>query len=111
MTMTKDARADDAGAQLSALADPTRRQIFELIAREPSTVRVVTDQVPYSQSAVSQHLKVLRDAGLAVGTPRGASTVYRADRAGLERIRTWLDRFWDDALDAFVEAAQREDQS
>ena len=99
----------DVGPQLAALADPTRRQIFELIATAPSTVRAVTDRVPVSQPAVSQHLKVLRDAGLAVGTPRGASTVYRADRAGLTSIRTWLDRFWDDVLDGFVDAAEREE--
>ncbi len=109
MIRAKDVPGDRAGASLAALADPTRRRIFELIAHEASTVRAVTDQVPYSQSAVSQHLKVLRDAGLAVGTPRGASTVYRADRAGLESIRAWIDRFWDDALDAFVEAADREE--
>ncbi|MEO1062485.1 MAG: metalloregulator ArsR/SmtB family transcription factor [Actinomycetota bacterium] len=100
---------DDVGVQLAALADPTRRRIFELIAHAPSTVRAVTDRVPVSQPAVSQHLKVLREAGLAVGTARGASTVYRADRAGLASIRTWLDRFWDDVLDGFVAAAERED--
>ena len=102
-------RRDEPGAQLVALADPTRRRIFELIAVEPSTVRAVTDRVSVTQPAVSQHLKVLREAGLAVGTPRGASTVYRADRAGLEPMRRWLDRFWDDALDAFVAAADEED--
>lgn len=95
-----------AGPQLAALADPTRRRIFELVAAAPSTVRAVTDQVSVSQPAVSQHLKVLRDAGLVVGTPRGASTVYRADRAGLVPIRAWLDSLWGDALDAFVDAAQ-----
>ncbi len=109
MTATLDSRPNGVGDALAALADPTRRRIFELIADAPSTVRAVTDQVPYSQSAVSQHLKVLRDAGLAVGTPQGASTLYRADRAGLGRIRSWLDRFWDEALDAFVDAAEGED--
>jgi DNA-binding transcriptional ArsR family regulator len=59
---------------------------------------------------VSQHLKVLREAGLVVGTARGASTVYRADHSGLARVRDWVDRFWDDALDTFAEAAEREEQ-
>ena len=98
----------DVGTQLSALADPTRRSIYELIRKSPLSVRQVTDRVAISQPAVSQHLKVLYAAGLADRTARGASTIYRADFAGLAVIREWIDDMWDDVLDAFVEAAHHE---
>lgn len=98
----------DVGAALAALADPTRRSIYELIAAEPRSVRRLTDRVGISQPGVSQHLRVLRQTGLATATPQGASTIYSADPAGLEPIRSWMNRLWDDALDAFVEAAERE---
>jgi DNA-binding transcriptional ArsR family regulator len=94
-----------------ALADPTRRSIFELITRRPSSVRELTDQVSVSQPAVSQHLKVLREAGLAHSEPDGARTIYSADPAGLDALRTWLDSMWDDVLDAYVDAAEMESSS
>ena len=98
----------EVGAALSALADPTRRSIYEMIVAEPSSVRLLTERVGISQPGVSQHLKILRQSGLATATPRGASTIYSADPAGLDPIRSWMDRLWDHALDAFVEAAERE---
>lgn len=98
----------DVGPALTALADPTRRSIYELIVAEPSSVRLLTDRVGISQPGVSQHLKVLREAGLASAAPKGASTIYSADPAGLDSVRSWMDRLWDDALDAFIEAAERE---
>jgi DNA-binding transcriptional ArsR family regulator len=81
---------------LTALADPTRRQVFERLAEAPASVAQITRGLPVSQPAVSQHLKVLREAGLVVGTPKGASTIYRIDPAGLAPLRQWLDRY-DDA--------------
>lgn len=96
----------DVGEQLSAVADPTRRRILELVREEPSTVRELTDRLPVSQPAVSQHLKVLRRASLVNGTARGSSTVYTLDASGLAVVREWLSAMWDDVLDAFVETTR-----
>jgi DNA-binding transcriptional ArsR family regulator len=87
--------------QLTALGDPTRRTIFELIAERPRSVTEITRQVPVSQSAVSQHLKVLRDSRLVRAEPKGASNVYHIDPHGLGQMRAWLDRFWSKALAAY----------
>ncbi|MBL9049206.1 MAG: winged helix-turn-helix transcriptional regulator [Tabrizicola sp.] len=92
----------DASHALSALADPTRRRVFERLAESPASVAEITRGLTVSQPAVSQHLKVLREAGLVTGTPKGASTVYRIDPAGLGPLRQWLDRFWDAQLEAFA---------
>jgi DNA-binding transcriptional ArsR family regulator len=102
--MTDESRA------LSALADPTRRRVFERLAEGPASVAEITRGLTVSQPAVSQHLKVLREAGLVVGTAKGASTVYRIDPAGLGPLRQWLDRFWDAQLQAFARAVE-EDKS
>ena len=90
--------------QLTALADPTRRSIVELLRGSPASVRELTDQLDVSQPAVSHHLKVLREASLARCTARGASNLYSLDRAGFVEVRRYLDDLWDDVLDAFVEA-------
>lgn len=81
-------------SQLTALGDSTRRTIFGLIAERPRSVAEITRQVPVSQSAVSQHLKVLREARLVRAEPRGASNVYHLDPHGLGQMRAWLDQFW-----------------
>jgi DNA-binding transcriptional ArsR family regulator len=94
-------------AQLAALGDPTRRRIFELIADRPRSVAEITRQVPVSQSAVSQHLKVLRESRLVLSEPKGASNVYRIDPAGLAQMRAWLDRFWMKTLVAYKVAAEK----
>lgn len=94
-----------ADAQLNALSDPTRRRIVELLHRSPSSVRGLTDRLPVSQPAVSQHLKVLRQARLVRSTPVGASNVYALDPEGLKEVRSWLESVWDDVLEAFMEAA------
>ncbi|MBS0221300.1 MAG: winged helix-turn-helix transcriptional regulator [Proteobacteria bacterium] len=97
--------------QLTALGDPTRRTIFELIAERPRSVAEITRQVPVSQSAVSQHLKVLRDSRLVRAEPKGASNIYHIDPHGLGQMRAWLDRFWSKTLVAykvFVEQSSRE---
>ena len=94
-------------AQLTALGDPTRRTIFELIAERPRSVAEITRQVPVSQSAVSQHLKVLRDSRLVRAEPKGASNVYHIDPAGLGQMRAWLDRFWSKTLAAYKVAVEQ----
>jgi DNA-binding transcriptional ArsR family regulator len=93
----------------SALADPTRRQIFERLARRPRPVGELAEELPVSRPAVSQHLKVLADAGLVVATRDGNRRLYRVDPDGVAGMRTYLDRFWTDALAAFEDAARREE--
>jgi DNA-binding transcriptional ArsR family regulator len=99
-------------AQLAALGDPTRRQIFELVAQRPRSVAEITRAVTVSQSAVSQHLKVLRESQLVRAEPKGASNVYHIDPAGLGQMRAWLDRFWSRTLAAYKEVVEqpREEQ-
>ncbi len=97
--------------QMVALADPTRRRIFELVAATPRSVAELTRALPVSQPAVSQHLKVLRDARLVRAEPRGASNVYHLDPAGLGEMRAWLDGMWTDALDAFRDAIDRTEET
>ena len=100
-------------AQLAALGDPTRRQIFELIAERPRSVADITRHVGVTQSAVSQHLKVLRESRLVHAEPKGASNVYNIDPHGLGQMRAWLDRFWSKTLTAYkvaVETPQEESE-
>jgi len=88
-------------AGLAALADPTRRSIFELVAAQPRSVVALVRSLSVSQPAVSQHLRVLKDARLVQSRPQGASNIYYLDAHGLGEMRAWLDRMWGDALDAF----------
>ena len=94
----------------SALADPTRREIFELLARRPRPVGELAEGLPVSRPAVSQHLKVLRDAGLVTDTRNGSRRLYRVNPQGVAGMREYLDRFWSDALGAFETAARMEDK-
>jgi DNA-binding transcriptional ArsR family regulator len=94
---------------LAALADASRRRLFERLAERPASVAEITRAVALSQPAVSQHLKVLRQAGLVRGTPQGARTIYAIEPAGLGPLRAWLDRFWDAQLRAFARAAEQEE--
>ena len=93
----------------AALADPTRRAVFERVADQPQTVGALAAQLPVSRPAVSQHLKVLKDAGLVTDEARGASRVYRVDPQGLGPIRRWLDQQWDRSLANFKLIAEQED--
>jgi DNA-binding transcriptional ArsR family regulator len=96
---------------LSALADPTRRAIFEDVRRRPAGASALASARPISRPAVSQHLKVLLDAGLVEVEPKGAARVYRVRPEGLAPLRAWLDTYWDDALAAFAaEVANREER-
>jgi DNA-binding transcriptional ArsR family regulator len=91
----------------SALADPTRRAIFEQLARRPRAVGELAEEFPVSRPAVSQHLKVLKDAGLVADRREGNRRLYSVDARGVEAMRTYLDSFWSDALTAFERAARR----
>jgi len=93
---------------LNALADPTRRDIFERLAAGPQSVGALALDLPISRPAVSQHLRVLKDAGLVSDHAEGTRRVYRIDPAGLGAMRQWLDRFWDASLDAFKAEAERD---
>lgn len=90
-------------AAMTALADPTRRKVFELVANLPRSVADITRILPVSQPAISQHLKILKAARLVRSEARGASNIYRLDPHGLGEMRAWLDRMWGDALGAFRE--------
>ena len=91
---------------LGLLGDPTRRAIFELLARRPSTVGELAQQLPITRSAVSQHLRVLKDGGLVVSQAQGTRRIYRLNPDGVTALRAYLDRVWKEALTAFGKAAQ-----
>jgi DNA-binding transcriptional ArsR family regulator len=97
-------------AALTALGDPTRRAIFERIAERPSAVGELARELPVSRPAVSQHLKVLKDAGLVVDTAAGNRRIYRLDPTGVGALRAYLDRFWNQALTAFKAAVEQRDE-
>jgi DNA-binding transcriptional ArsR family regulator len=90
---------------LAALADPTRRAIFERLAVRPSAVGVLAQDLPVSRPAVSQHLRVLKDAGLVTEAADGTRRIYRLDPRGIAAMRDWLEALWSDALDAFKDFA------
>ncbi|WP_293898786.1 metalloregulator ArsR/SmtB family transcription factor [Phenylobacterium sp.] len=92
----------------AALADPTRRQVFERLGEGPRAVGELAAGLPVSRPAVSQHLKVLKAAGLVSDRPDGARRVYQIDPQGLGQMRAWLDRFWDVALAAFAAEVERD---
>lgn len=89
-----------------ALGDPTRRTIFERLARRPSAVGELARALPVSRPAVSQHLRVLKLAGLVTDEAAGTRRIYRVDPKGVGALRDELDRFWDQALAAFKAAAE-----
>lgn len=86
---------------LTALADPTRRAVFERLRRGPVSVGAIAAGLPVSRPAVSQHLRVLKDAGLVRDEAVGAHRIYAVDPRGVAELRTWLDHFWDEASNAF----------
>src|SRR5215472_2927082 len=95
------------GNALAALADPTRRRVFERLKNGPHAVSEIARGLPVSRPAVSQHLRVLKEAGLVADRPEGARRVYYIDPQGLGALRKWLDQFWDEALAAFQAEAER----
>lgn len=97
---------------LAALGDPTRRAIFERLSDHPSAVGELAQLLPVSRPAVSQHLKVLKDAGLVTDQRDGNRRIYRLDPSGIGELRDYLDRFWGSALTAFkATVEQREETS
>ena len=92
----------------AALADPTRRSVFERIAERPQSVGALAAQLPVSRPAVSQHLKVLKDAGLVTDEAQGSSRIYRIDPSGLGPVRRWLDEQWERSLANFKRIAEQE---
>src|ERR1700689_3290567 len=95
------------GNALAALADPTRRDVFERLRAGPQAVGAIAQGLPVSRPAVSQHLKVLKEAGLVTDRPEGTRRVYAVDPQGLGALRGWLDQFWDQALTAFQAEVER----
>jgi DNA-binding transcriptional ArsR family regulator len=91
---------------LDALGDPTRRAIFELLGERPHAVGQLAVRLPVSRPAVSQHLKVLKEAGIVNDHARGTRRIYQLDQDGLAGVRAYFDRFWTNALDAFKQAAE-----
>jgi DNA-binding transcriptional ArsR family regulator len=97
---------------LTALGDPTRRSIFERLADRPRAVGELAVDLPVSRPAVSQHLKVLKDAGLVIDRQAGNRHIYQLNPDGVGRLRAYLDQFWNQALVAFkatVEQGVEED--
>lgn len=90
-----------------ALGDPTRRAIFERLAERPRAVGELARELPVSRPAVSQHLKVLKEAGLVVDRPAGNRRIYRLDPDGVGALRGYLDRFWTLSLAAFKQAVEQ----
>lgn len=102
------------GTALAALADPTRRVIFERVAEGPVAVVDLARDLPVSRPAVSQHLKVLKDAGLVSARPDGNRRIYQADPDGLAELRRYLEQFWSKALHSYkalVEQHPREEST
>jgi DNA-binding transcriptional ArsR family regulator len=95
---------------MSALGDPTRRAIFERLANGPSAVGELAKDLPVSRPAVSQHLKVLKDAGLVTDRQAGNRRLYQLDPDGIGAMRAYLDQFWNQALAAFKSAAEQTDE-
>jgi DNA-binding transcriptional ArsR family regulator len=94
-------------AGLTALGDPTRRVIFERLADRPRAVGELARELPVSRPAVSQHLRVLKDAGLVIDRPVGARRIYELDPKGVGALRAYLDQFWSRALAAYKRAAEQ----
>jgi DNA-binding transcriptional ArsR family regulator len=91
---------------MDALGDPTRRAIFERLGAGPRAVGELADELPVSRPAVSQHLKVLKDAGLVVDRKAGTRRLYQLDPQGVGALRAYFDTFWTQALTAFKDAVE-----
>ena len=96
-----------ATAGWTALGDPTRRAIFELVADRPQAVGEIARELPVSRPAVSQHLKVLKDARLVVDRPAGNRRIYQLDPGGVGALRAQLDRYWNQALATYKEIVEQ----
>jgi DNA-binding transcriptional ArsR family regulator len=101
----------NASRALQALGDPTRQEIFERLVRRPLAVVDLASQLPVSRPAVSQHLKVLKDAGLVIARRQGTRHLYHVNPKGVEIMRRHLDRMWDRALSSFKAFAELDSES
>jgi DNA-binding transcriptional ArsR family regulator len=95
---------------LQALGDPTRREIFERLTAGPLAVGELAQELPITRPAVSQHLKVLKDAGLVFDRPSGTRRVYQVDPEAVAALREYFDSFWSHALTSFRAAAEEKDE-
>ena len=95
------------GRALTALGDPTRRAVFECLARGPRAVGQLASELPVSRPAVSQHLRVLREAGLVTDRPDGTRRIYQIEPQGVRAIHAYLEQMWGQALASFQAAAAR----
>ena len=95
---------------LAALADPTRRKVFERLRSGPKPVGRIARGLPVSRPAVSQHLKVLKEAGLVIDRREGTRRIYQLHPEGLAALRTYLDQFWNQALAAFKATVEQRDE-
>lgn len=102
--MTNAAQAFD------ALSDPTRRAVLQRLGDGPRPVGEIANDLPVSRPAVSQHLKVLKDAGLVADRSEGTRRIYYIDPRGLGAMRAWLDQFWEAALAAFAAEVERSEK-
>jgi DNA-binding transcriptional ArsR family regulator len=93
---------------MDALGDRTRRAIFEQLRKGPRAVGEIADELPVSRPAVSQHLRVLKEAGLVTERRNGTRRIYRVEPDGLAGLRAYFDEFWNEALAAFKAAAEDE---
>jgi DNA-binding transcriptional ArsR family regulator len=98
------------GTGWTGLADPARRAIFEAIAERPQTVAEIAGNLTVSRPAVSQHLEVLKDAGLVIGRRAGSRCIYEVDIKGIEALRAYLDRFWNRALTTYKFAVEQTEE-
>jgi len=96
-----------AALSFAALGDPTRRAVFELLGGGPRAVGDVASELPVSRPAVSQHLRVLKEAGLVVDRAAGTRRLYQVNQEGVWAMRAYLDRFWVESLTAFADAVER----
>ncbi|MBI1416480.1 MAG: metalloregulator ArsR/SmtB family transcription factor [Limimaricola sp.] len=103
--------ADAISAAIGALADPTRRQIVNLLRAGPMSVGELAAGLPVSRPAVSQHLAVMTAAGLLSAAPQGNRRIYALDPSGIDGLRTYLDTLWDDALAGFAAAARAQERT
>ncbi len=100
----------NAAQVLAALADPTRRLVFERLAKRPMSVGRLASGLSVTRPAVSQHLKVLKEAGLVADQQEGTRRIYRIDPRGIAVMRAYLDKVWDQALAAFKAEAEAEEE-
>jgi DNA-binding transcriptional ArsR family regulator len=95
---------------MDALGDPTRRAIFERLADGPKAVGEIAGELPVSRPAVSQHLTVLKQAGLVIDRAEGTRRLYQLNPQGIHDLRAYFDQFWNQALASFKEAVEQEEQ-